>query len=67
MTQEPDGYSQFGFAEAVHEALRTPKFVDRAKEGTKWEVTGQWVEIPEHHSPWHITYNVTIQQVPGSG
>ena len=57
---DADGVSQFGFSEAVYEALHTEKFQDIAKPGTKFTVTEQWVEVGEHHSPWHITYNVKV-------
>jgi hypothetical protein len=62
---EPDGTSQFGFSEAVYDALHTT-YTDEAKEGTKFKVDQQWVSVEPHHSPWHITYNVTIQRVPGT-
>jgi hypothetical protein len=65
MKQEPDGTSQFGFAEAVYEALHSEKYAGDAQPGTTWKVTDSWIEVGEHSSPWHITYNVIVQQGGG--
>jgi hypothetical protein len=56
-----DGTSQFGFSEAVHNALE--EHYRNARPGTQFEITKSWVETLEHHSPWHITFNVKVEQV----
>jgi hypothetical protein len=59
--QDADGYSQFGFSEAIYDALHTT-YADVAKPRTRFKITDQWVEVEEHHSPWHITYKVKVEQ-----
>jgi hypothetical protein len=57
------GESQFGFSAAMHDALEKDRFRD-ADVGTKFKIVDQWVVIAHpRQSPWHITYNVVVQQV----
>jgi hypothetical protein len=62
---EPDtetGQSQLGFSAAMHAALETEKFRDAPLYAT-FRIVDQWVEITHpRESPWHITYNVKVQQ-----
>ena len=65
MTETETGQSQLGFSAAMHAALETEKFRD-APVGAKFKIIDQWVEITHpRESPWHITYNVVVQQTGG--
>jgi hypothetical protein len=54
-----DGTSRDGFSAAVHDAVEKMVPGDE-KPGLRFDVTEMWIETIEHHSPWHITYNVKI-------
>ena len=60
-----DGTSEDGFSAAVHDAIEKKVGKDE-KPGMRFNITDKWVETIEHHSPWHVTYNVQIQQAPDS-
>jgi hypothetical protein len=60
-----DGYSREGFSAAIHDAVEK-KVPSDEKPGLRFNITDMWVETIEHHSPWHITYNVKISPAPDS-
>ena len=66
MAEQIPGTSQFGFAEAIYDALHQA-YGEKLEEGSEWHVAQSWVTVGEHHSPWHITYNVVVQQGRPSG
>jgi hypothetical protein len=60
-----DGTSKDGFSAAMHDAIEKKVGKDE-RPGLRFNVTDSWVETIEHHSPWHVTYNVKIAKAPDS-